>query len=550
MSAAVTTFAGPPGQLPDAGFDRGGADRYLAFAFAAADLLVETDLEGVIRFAAGAFRSRFGHEAESFLGQPITTLFAACDHETLNVAVALVPEHGRIAPVVLHLANEAASDVAVGAFVRQGADTEARLCFSIGPVASSASLTPVNLDGLQARTDFSRMAEVALRDPRAKGGLGLVEVKGWDRVREQLSADDRRALEGAISEALTGGATGQTAGSLADGRYGLLSFSGIDVRAMVARIEHALRSSPAAAHAKVEGAELALDSGPIPQGQAARTLRYALGRFADGHADATEGSGAGAGLAGIVANAERQTQAMRLTLNERRFRLLYQPVVSLKDLVIHHYEALLRPIATPNMPMKDTQEFVTFAEAMGLSEDLDWAVLETAIAALAASPDASVAVNMSGLSMQNADYRRRLLARIGELRTQADSLAPNRLLIELTETAEIQDMASAASSMEQLRSVGVPVCLDDFGAGSAAFRYLRAFGVDYVKIDGAYVRAAGRSKRDRQLVAAMVDLAATGGARVVAEMIETEAEAALMLELGVQYGQGWLFGKPGRLPGS
>jgi EAL domain-containing protein (putative c-di-GMP-specific phosphodiesterase class I) len=240
---------------------------------------------------------------------------------------------------------------------------------------------------------------------------------------------------------------------------------------------------------------------------------------------------------------------MRAALRERRFRLVYQPVVRMTDRSVHHYEALLRPIPTPNVPMQNTQEFITFAEAVGLSEELDWAVLETAIEALHATVDTSVAVNMSGLSMQNPAYRKRLLDRLSALRAEGSKLAPSRLLIELTETAEIADLQAAASSMEQLRSVGVPVCLDDFGAGAAAFRYLRAFGVDFVKLDGEYVRAACKNPRDRALVASMIEIAGKSGAAVVAETIETEAEAKLMADLGVTFGQGWLFGKPGVLPG-
>jgi EAL domain-containing protein (putative c-di-GMP-specific phosphodiesterase class I) len=159
-------------------------------------------------------------------------------------------------------------------------------------------------------------------------------------------------------------------------------------------------------------------------------------------------------------------------------------------------------------------------------------------------------VNLSGLSMQNPAYRKRLLTRLAELRNEGSKLAASRLLIELTETAEIGDLDAAASSMEQLRSVGVPVCLDDFGAGVAVFRYLRAFGVDYVKLDGDYVRAACKSKRDRTLVASMIELASTAGAAVVAEMIETEEQCAAMQEMGATFGQGWLFGRPGRLPGA
>lgn len=279
-------------------------------------------------------------------------------------------------------------------------------------------------------------------------------------------------------------------------------------------------------------------------------MRYALGRFADGGTKATKDIGAEGGFEGIIACAGHHAQAVRETLEERRFRLLYQPVVRLADRSIHHFEALIRPFASAGWPNLAPQEFVTFAEALGLSEELDWAVLETALAALDDNPDVCIAVNMSGLSIQNPEYRRRILARMQQVRAVADKHAPSRLMIELTETAEIDDLDAAASTMEQLRSVGVPVCLDDFGAGVAVFRYLRAFGVDHVKLDGDYVRASCKTRRDRALVASMVELAASAGASVVAEMIETEEQVAMMRELGVEFGQGWLFGRPGRLPGS
>ena len=93
------------------------------------------------------------------------------------------------------------------------------------------------------------------------------------------------------------------------------------------------------------------------------------------------------------------------------------------------------------------------------------------------------------------------------------------------------------------------MCVDDFGVGAAAFSYLREFGVDYVKIDGLYVQRATLGARERGFVASMVELAAAAGAQVVAEMIETEEQAKLMQSLGAQFGQGWLFGRPGLLPG-
>jgi EAL domain-containing protein (putative c-di-GMP-specific phosphodiesterase class I) len=109
-------------------------------------------------------------------------------------------------------------------------------------------------------------------------------------------------------------------------------------------------------------------------------------------------------------------------------------------------------------------------------------------------------------------------------------------------------MSAAAGQIQRIRAAGVPVCLDDFGAGSASFRYLRELRVDYIKIDGSYVREASRTDQGRSFVSAMRDLAASTGAETIAEMIETEADAALMRKLGISLGQGWLFGKPGPLP--
>jgi EAL domain-containing protein (putative c-di-GMP-specific phosphodiesterase class I) len=164
-------------------------------------------------------------------------------------------------------------------------------------------------------------------------------------------------------------------------------------------------------------------------------------------------------------------------------------------------------------------------------------VLTHVLAQLARAPQTPLAANISGLSLQSAPFRARLLEM---LRPRGDG----SLLIEFTETAEIEDVPAAAETVRKLRAAGVPVCLDDFGAGGAAFRYLREFHADYVKIDGGFVQRAERSARDRGIIAAMIDAAQRVGAATIAEMVETETQARLMRELGVTYGQGWLFGRP------
>ena len=277
----------------------------------------------------------------------------------------------------------------------------------------------------------------------------------------------------------------------------------------------------------------------------------ALTRPAPGKPEGTLQSGLYGGLASYIIEAEARTKRMREAITQGRFCMVYQPVVSLTDRSVQHFEALLRPIQSASAPQCTPQEFVTFAEAAGLVEELDLAVLAKALAALRAAPDARVAVNFSGLSVQSRRFQERALTLIGgHLAGCAGRASPSpRLLIELTETAEIVDFGTAATTLERLRAAGVPVCLDDFGAGPATFHYLQEFRFDFVKIDGAYVRAAASGGQPRCFVAAMRDLAHSVGAQVIAERIETEAEALVMAELGVEFGQGWLFGRPGQLPG-
>jgi EAL domain-containing protein (putative c-di-GMP-specific phosphodiesterase class I) len=186
---------------------------------------------------------------------------------------------------------------------------------------------------------------------------------------------------------------------------------------------------------------------------------------------------------------------------------------------------------------------------LGLSVELDLAVADSALHALRRTGAATqVAVNASGLSLQDPAFR----TGMAELLARHPAAAAQRLLLELTETAEIEDEAAAVAACDALRAAGLRICVDDFGTGAAGMRYLRAFRPDLVKLEGRFVSAAtgANGASDRAFAAALVDLARATGAEVVSERIETETEAAAVCALGVRFGQGWLFGRPGALPGS
>ncbi len=540
-SSLEAPLGGPPGgTAPET------RDRFLAFAFAAADLLIEATPDGIITFAAGAFRPRFGFEAARFLTRHASTLIAPLDQTAFAMALASAALRGRIAPLLLRLSDPRQTQACLSAIMMPG--TPPRLCLTLGPAPAAApEMSPGEPVMASDSRALSRAASLRVRGGAAdapSGELGLVELKGWRDVKEAMSSADQQALRSDIAEVFSAAGPGALASEMAEGRFGVLAASTLDLRVVVERLQSLIRDSPACRHAHIESTGVSLDPAGLAPAQAARALRFALSRFAEGGMEAATAAGGAEGLVGIIARAELRARAVRQAIAGRRFRLLFQPIVALADRAVHHYEALLRPIATPGSPVQTPQEFVTFAEAVGLAEALDIAVLEQACRVLARGDGPQVAVNVSGLSMQSRSFREHVMEVL------ANPAFAARLMFELTETAEIEDVPAAALSMARFREAGVALCLDDFGAGASAFRYLRDFGVDFVKIDGGYVHAAPRSPRERGFVVSMIDLARSVGARTVAEMIETEQQAQQMRALGVELGQGWLFGRPGALPGA
>jgi len=520
---------------------RATRDRYVGFAFTAAELLLETDPQGIVQFAAGAFARRFGHGPEHFVGRHASCLIAPDDQAPFALALATAAARGRVAPMLVRLGDAARTCVTLAALRLPG--DQPRLCLTLAQ-APAALPDPIVRGGREIGSGAGPVARAAaLAGPGSD--VRLIEVPDWELATASLDDAARQLLRAQIGQVLTDHGDPLAAAEIAEGRFGLVTDHGEDVAAIASRIDQLLAAAAAIAGgrpAKVRGTRLSLAASRLAPLNAARALRYVLSRFAEGGVDAVAECGGDGGLSNVLARAEARTEGLRRTIQSGRFKLLFQPVVSLRPgHAVHHHEALIRPIPTASSPSRSAQEFVCFAEAVGLSELLDMAVLTRASGALAAAPEVSVAVNVSGLSIAAPAFYATALAAL-------DAVAPGRLLFEVTETAEIEDVPAAAAAMAGLRAAGGEMCLDDFGAGAASFRYLRELPVDHVKLDASYVQGAARTPRDRGLVASMVALAGSVGA-ITAEGIETEAQAALMVELGVDHGQGWLFGRPGALAG-
>lgn len=184
-----------------------------------------------------------------------------------------------------------------------------------------------------------------------------------------------------------------------------------------------------------------------------------------------------------------------------------------------------------------------FAEDIGLIDEFDYAVINRAIAKIRSmlkkggSP--GIAVNVSGRSLSSQGFIFELLAL---LRNNKD--LTQYLSIEITESATIHDLDALSLVLEEVREIGFRVYLDDFGAGAAGFQYLKKLKVDALKIDGAYIRDALTSAEDRAFLRSMVGLCKDLGIVTVGEWVETQEHATLLRQMGVDYGQGYFFGKP------
>jgi diguanylate cyclase (GGDEF)-like protein/PAS domain S-box-containing protein len=230
-------------------------------------------------------------------------------------------------------------------------------------------------------------------------------------------------------------------------------------------------------------------------------------------------------------------------LEDDLFSLVAQPIVALSEnaQTIDWYEVLVR--------LDDTGEpispgaFLPAAERYGIAPKLDQMVVGKTLRWLRCrekeGKQVSVSVNLSGLSFGDDAFRRFLFNALGK----SLDLAP-RICFEITETAAISNLTEAASLIESIRGLGSRIALDDFGSGLSSFAYLKALPVDYLKIDGAFVRDIADDPIDRALVRSIHEVGRVMGKETIAEFVESESVARVLKELNVDYAQGFWLGRP------
>jgi diguanylate cyclase (GGDEF)-like protein/PAS domain S-box-containing protein/excisionase family DNA binding protein len=233
---------------------------------------------------------------------------------------------------------------------------------------------------------------------------------------------------------------------------------------------------------------------------------------------------------------------LRDALDEDRLVLFAQPVVRLSDRQVMHHEVLLR-ILDDNGSIVGPANFIEIAETLGTIQEIDLRVVEKVLEYIdhngLAGKKTRYFVNLSRVSISNQDWVDRFMKLLSNSRAQ-----PNQLVLEITETAALSEIDVTLKFIRRLKEMGCRFALDDFGAGFSSFYYLKQFDVDYLKIDGSFVRDLISDSGSRLFVKALNDVAHGLNKQVIAEWVEEPEVRDLLIQMGTQYGQGFLFQKP------
>jgi diguanylate cyclase (GGDEF)-like protein len=241
---------------------------------------------------------------------------------------------------------------------------------------------------------------------------------------------------------------------------------------------------------------------------------------------------------GNVAATGELADAIAELLAPGRIRAALQPVVRLRDRTVLGYEALCR--FTPRGGLRTPDDLFAAVVITGQKLDVDAACLAAAFAAGIQTPPATLFVNVAVETLVEGSPAGDRLARMAE----AAGVAPENVVLEVSERTPIGDLTRLRRVVAELRASGFRIAIDDAGAGHASMLVIAEVQPEFIKIDRQLIRGIDVSAARRALAVSLLSFGAHINARVVAEGIETDDELQTLMSLGLQFGQGWLLGRP------
>ncbi len=230
-------------------------------------------------------------------------------------------------------------------------------------------------------------------------------------------------------------------------------------------------------------------------------------------------------------------------IEQNRLQLYLQPIRAIASQQVNHYEALLRLIDADSGEIIQPELFIDAIEHSGAIADVDNWVIRNAIKLLNQRPEIQrLAINLSAHAFENAE-----LHILIQTQLQHFNVAPQRMILELTETSSLINLAQTHTVIKNLHAIGCQFALDDFGTGFCSFSHLKHLPADYVKLDGSYIKNICNNDLDQAMVRSMNDMVHALGHKTIAECVESTQAIELLSAIGVDYIQGFSVGRPSPL---
>ncbi len=517
-------------------------NRFVAFAFCSADVLIEIDHSDRITYITGQTERFFGEPPEGLEGRMLGTLTFLQDAAMLTELLRRLRISSRLDRVNVRFQGsqeKPVSAVLSGLIFPQNPNT---LFLTINRALDALDDGAEGEAIVQGIDDFAALAQRRMRQAEQLGEnyeLTLIELGAIQKGPPMEPEKRKRFEEGAQASMRAWSVDGASVGKLHDNKFGVIH----ERRVKPATIQKSLADMATVFDStmQVSASSLNLVEGRLSKEDINKALVYTLNRFmTTGGADFATSS-LSDGYQQAVDETVARVTAFRNTMSANNFTLLFQPIVNLKSWTVHHYECLTR-IKHGGM-LQDPSRFIGFAEEFGVINEFDEMILEKVIVTLnektLINKKDVLTVNVSGRSITNPLFVQQLLLTLVNNKPHLP-----HLMFELTETAEVKNLEECNKILQKIRSFGCQVAIDDFGAGAAALQYLKAFQVDFVKIDGSYIRDAYNTSYGRPFLRAMAALVNDMKMKAIGEMVEDNRSMWLLHDFGIDYGQGHLFSPP------
>lgn len=525
-------------------------DRFVAFAFASADILFELDDANALIYADGAVFSILGLRPESILGKPFLNLIPKEDRESVSDLLGSTDKKPRFSHLITRLTDGEGKprDFVIAGYKLPYMQHHTFITLSL----LRTGMQPHELDqrdlrtGLLKQQAFSEKAASAFREAEKSGARISVTLLDIPELAEQFVGPQVAEMDQLLADICqylqSISYKGDTAAAVGDGNFALLhddKTSRADIEKHVRDI--ALKHAKKQEEVKLSLTEVTVADCKLSERDSARALLYTINKFAESKGEEFTIATIAEGYQNMLDDTVKRITTFHKTLEDNAFKLALQPIVDLKTRKPHHFEVLTR--LQDDSTFANPFDFITFGEEAGIIGDFDLAVCQRSVELLNKWKEQGkrplLSVNLSGNSIGSDLFKDTLL----EILRTNHSIR-HQLIFEVTESARIEDLPAANKFIQTLRREGNLCCLDDFGVGESSFDYVRHLEVDYVKIDGSYVRDSLDTPRGKHLLRAMIALCQDLGIRTIGEMIEDEKVAQFLMSCGVHLGQGYYYGRP------